>query len=482
MIRGVIASSILFSIFSFVRLSALTDAEARQMAEAIYLRFGGAGATSSAESTLSAMTTKILDGAIEEAALIAMDDEANGFIAEFIPAFVTESFIPTPFERLDVRQPFTHSVSTAVGIIRDNRDFREFLMGDIIYVPNEELSTWEWITEDCPDGYSINYNGNPFQFFYSFDWGCGSSAPYTPIGKLKPQILVGSSGGYIGLSNSFQGYWRERRDYLSTHTFSWYQDGFLIPLSQTEYYSYTYTQKYSASDVSGLFSTYEVGKQSFYMGTNRRGIKDIAQNFLGRQLDELFSLDNPHSYIRPDVERAPLGEPEIFENTCSGCHAAMDPLANAFVHNRFGGRENTVFLYDTDIIPSKINRIDYGEGDPVTDNTWVNYWASNPDIAPLLGFRETTDDNGNPLSLTNGQGPNHLMRVFSNTEAFTNNIGKLLFRHICGREPQPEKITKLHQIARAVEQPDSSFNPYNAQSSYNFRRYAALVTAECFIE
>jgi len=60
-------------------------------------------------------------------------------------------------------------------------------------------------------------------------------------------------------------------------------------------------------------------------------------NHLCTDLNPIMDITRPPDRVRQDVSRSPGGDSRIFLNNCIGCHAAMDPMAQAFAYYNFDG-------------------------------------------------------------------------------------------------------------------------------------------------
>ena len=97
-------------------------------------------------------------------------------------------------------------------------------------------------------------------------------------------------------------------------------------------------QAQTQSGVTGLPSTAAAGimtsraaAQAFFIdGTNRAMFRFTLLNHLCTDMEQVLDVTRPPDRIRQDVSRSPGGDSRVFLNTCIGCHAGMDPLAQAY--------------------------------------------------------------------------------------------------------------------------------------------------------
>jgi len=83
---------------------------------------------------------------------------------------------------------------------------------------------------------------------------------------------------------------------------------------------------------AGVMTSRAAAKAFFYLGTNRAMFRFTLMNQLCTDLEPLQDITRPTDRIRQDVSRSPGGDSRIFNNRCVGCHAGMDPLAQAFAY------------------------------------------------------------------------------------------------------------------------------------------------------
>jgi len=213
-------------------------------------------------------------------------------------------------------------------------------------------------------------------------------------------------------------------------------------------------QAQTQSGVTGLPSTAAAGimtsraaAQAFFIdGTNRAMFRFTLLNHLCTDMEQVLDVTRPPDRIRQDVSRSPGGDSRVFLNTCIGCHAGMDPLAQAYAYYDFEYDMTT----DPDAINGQLNFNDTGEADPVTgtrveekyfnndltfehgfatpDDSWINYWRSGPN--QVLGW----DD-----SLTgSGAGARSMGQELAHSQAFAQCQVTKVFENVCLRPPQDD--------------------------------------------
>jgi len=203
---------------------------------------------------------------------------------------------------------------------------------------------------------------------------------------------------------------------------------------------------------AGVMTSRAAAKAFFYLGTNRAMFRFTLMNQLCTDLEPLQDITRPTDRIRQDVSRSPGGDSRIFNNRCVGCHAGMDPLAQAFAYYDYqftdeDGSNGRIFYQQSgtqnDITQSRvqpkyhINAGSFPYGFRTPDDSWSNYWREGQNQS--LGW-----DNSLPGS---GNGARSLGEELANTTAFAQCQVKKVFRTVCLREPQSlADVTTLHSI------------------------------------
>lgn len=220
---------------------------------------------------------------------------------------------------------------------------------------------------------------------------------------------------------------------------------------------------------AGVLTTRAAAEAFFVAGTNRAMFRFTLLNHLCTDLEQIKDNTRPHDRVRQDVTRSPGGDSRIYHNSCVGCHAGMDPLAQAFAY------------YDYD---EQAGRIDFnapGTADPQTgtrvqgkylinasnfeygyitpDDRWDNYWRKGPNAN--LGW-----DANLPGS---GHGAKSLGIELANSQAFARCSVEKVFKTVCLRAPGNSQ--DRGQIDTMV----SSFKAAN----YNLKQVFAESAAYC---
>ena len=203
---------------------------------------------------------------------------------------------------------------------------------------------------------------------------------------------------------------------------------------------------------AGVMTSRAAAKAFFYLGTNRAMLRFTLMSQLCTDLEPLQDISRPTDRIRQDVSRSPGGDSRIFNNRCVGCHAGMDPLAQAFAYYDYqfsdeDGSNGRIFYQQSGTQNEQtqsrvqpkyhINAGSFPYGFRTPDDNWVNYWRQGQNKA--LGW-----DNSLPGQ---GSGAKSLGQELANSTAFAQCQVKKVFRTVCLREPESlTDVTTLHNV------------------------------------
>ena len=296
-------------------------------------------------ATLATMTGLVQSGNLKAAAEAALNGPRG---SNFYDVVLPNVF--TPFGNTDGLSTETLSdmIVTAIGMVRDQVDFRTALTGDALYASPlinrsyavDENRHYEDLEEAIFDG----------------DFSMGDPTAVVNIGQ------VGNAG-------------------------------------------------IAAENTAGLMTTRGFAEAYYDMGTNRRAVFFVYKYFMCRDLNEIMDTTLPTDRIRRDVSRAPGGDSQEFKNTCKGCHSGMDAQGGAFARYDFRRRaitdaETDYCDGDTRIEPDgrlrcrsdhKMNRnFEFAPSGYITiDDSWVNLWANGANAS--LGWSSSVPTSGNGL-------------------------------------------------------------------------------------
>ena len=181
-----------------------------------------------------------------------------------------------------------------------------------------------------------------------------------------------------------------------------------------------------ASATAGVMTTRAASEAFFVAGTNRAMFRFTLINHLCKDLEQVKDTTRPPDRIRQDVSRSPGGDSRIFLNACVGCHAGMDPMAQAFAYYNFNATTGSL-EYTAGAVQPKyhINSDTFKYGYVTPDDHWDNYWRSGQNA--LLGW--------DPALPGNGVGAKSLGQELESSDAFAQCQVKKVFKTVCLREP-----------------------------------------------
>lgn len=341
-----------------------------------------------------------------EATLLAMKesiDQSGDGIAAAEMAMENDAFYRVtlknwvaPWTNRDQTQfvPLNDYIATVMGLVRDERDFREVLFDDVIYTAS---------------GVSPGYAANNNDHYAALESGTSGGVPYIFKDRLQRQLQSAVTG---------------------------------LPAEAT----------------AGVMTTRAAAKAFFIAGTNRAQFRFTLMNHLCRDLEQVHDITRVPDRIRQDVSRSPGGDARAFLNGCMGCHSGMDPLAQAFAYYNFaydaandltGEAGRIVYNGAGDIdeatgtrVQAKyhINSTTFPYGYVTLDDRWDNYWRAG--VNAQLGWDDSLPGSGN--------GAKSMGRELAYSQAFAECQVNKVFRAVCLR--QPEDATDRAAVADMTAQ------------------------------
>jgi hypothetical protein len=225
---------------------------------------------------------------------------------------------------------------------------------------------------------------------------------------------------------------------------------------------------------AGVMTSRAGAKAFFYLGTNRAMLRFTLMSQLCTDLEPLKDLTTPADRIRQDVSRSPGGDSRIFHNRCLGCHACLDPLAQAFAFYEYqfsdeSGNNGRLFYQQTGSSNSQtgsrvqpkyhINAGNFPFGYKTEDDYWQNYWRQGQNQS--LGW-----DNSLPGE---GYGAKSLGQELAHSVAFAQCQVKKAFETTCLRPPETLADVNL------IQQTSQRFS----QTGYNLKQVFADTATYC---
>jgi hypothetical protein len=177
---------------------------------------------------------------------------------------------------------------------------------------------------------------------------------------------------------------------------------------------------------AGVITTEAAAQAFFIAGTNRAMFRFTMINYLCNDLPQVMDTTRPPDRIRQDVSRSPGGDSRVFLNNCIGCHAAMDPMAQAFAYYNYDPTAlQLVYTPGQTQAKYHINTGNFPDGFVTTDDSWDNRWRTGPDA--LLGWSSALPGSGS--------GAKSLGQELASSQAFAQCQVQKVFQAICLRPP-----------------------------------------------
>jgi len=181
-----------------------------------------------------------------------------------------------------------------------------------------------------------------------------------------------------------------------------------------------------ADATAGVMTTRAAAAAFFVAGTNRAMFRFTFLNHMCMDLEQVKDITRSPDRIRQDVSRSPGGDSRIFLNNCVGCHAGMDPMAQAFAYYQFNEDSGRLEYTAGNVQPKYfINGETFSYGYITPNDRWDNYWREGQNS--LLGW-----DTGRSGS---GSGAKSMGEEIANSDAFAACQVKKAFKMVCLRDP-----------------------------------------------
>jgi hypothetical protein len=177
---------------------------------------------------------------------------------------------------------------------------------------------------------------------------------------------------------------------------------------------------------AGVITTEAAAAAFFIAGTNRAMFRFTMINYLCNDMPQVMDITRPPDRIRQDVSRSPGGDSRVFLNNCIGCHAAMDPMVQAFAYYNYDPTAlQLVYTPGQTQAKYHINTGNFPYGFVTPDDSWNNRWRTGPNS--LLGWSSSLPGSGN--------GAKSLGQELASSQAFANCQVQKVFQAICLRPP-----------------------------------------------
>lgn len=230
--------------------------------------------------------------------------------------------------------------------------------------------------------------------------------------------------------------------------------------NQSELRQATQTEIYGtpADATAGAMTTRAAAEAFFIAGTNRAMFRFTLMNHMCMDLEQVADTSIPPDRVRQDVSRSPGGDSRVFMNNCVGCHAGMDPLAQAFAYYDFDETANAL-VYDSSQVHEKYfnNDTTFADGFVTPNDAWHNHWRQGQNA--LLGWNQSLPGEGT--------GAKSLGEELAGTQAFAQCQVKKVFKAVCLRDPDVGDATQINTMT-------STF-----QGAYNLKQVFADAAGYC---
>lgn len=193
-----------------------------------------------------------------------------------------------------------------------------------------------------------------------------------------------------------------------------------------------------ADATAGVLTTRAAAHAFFVAGTNRAMFRFTLMNFMCNDLEQVKDISRTPDRIRQDVSRSPGGDSRIFMNSCVGCHAGMDPMAQAFAYYEWTGEEGTPdgqLEYTPGQVQGKyrINADNFRYGYVTPDDRWDNYWREGQNS--VLGWANSIDYGVSGCTTGSCRGAKTLGMELAHSQAFAECKVKQVFETVCLHKP-----------------------------------------------
>ena len=211
---------------------------------------------------------------------------------------------------------------------------------------------------------------------------------------------------------------------------------------------------------AGAMTTRAASEAFFIAGTNRAMFRFTLLNHMCMDLEQLHDTSIVPDRIRQDVSRSPGADSRVFLNNCIGCHAGMDPMAQAFAYYNFNDTTGSIEYTNGSVQPKYFNNDEtFADGFITPDDSWANYWREGQNS--LLDWSGSLPGSGN--------GARSLGAELAGSRAFAECQVQKVFHAVCLRDPVDS--ADRSQVATMTD----SF----IGNSYNLKQVFAESAAYC---
>jgi hypothetical protein len=290
----------------------------------------------------------------------------------------------------EVSAPLNDFSATIIGVARDNRDARELLTGDYIYMADTSR-----IPVRTPGEEAISI---PSDFFRN---------------------IVLNNSHYQAIENNL--YQLNLKDILIP-----------VPQRVQSDNSIQTGNLVNNPDPAGLLTSNTWGREHLIMGTNRRAVEYALKSFLCTPMEEAADTQASDARIGRDIDRFPGGDHSRFLTSCKGCHTVMDGFRGAFAQWNYNGFLIHGSLHrnrremDANGIAVKMNRNaeEFPSGYVTQDSSWVNNATRGKNVSHF-SWSNTVPNSGT--------GAGSFGRLLANSDRFAQCMARRAFVEVCQR-------------------------------------------------
>jgi hypothetical protein len=179
-----------------------------------------------------------------------------------------------------------------------------------------------------------------------------------------------------------------------------------------------------AAATAGAMTTRAAAEAFFIAGTNRAMFRFTLMNHMCMDMEQVLDTSIAPDRIRQDVSRSPGGDSRVFMNNCIGCHAGMDPLAQAFAYYTFDDVAGRLMYTPGAVQPKYFNNdTTFADGFITPDDSWHNHWRQGQNA--LLGWSQALPGQGT--------GAKSLGEELAGTQVFAQCQVQKVFKAVCLR-------------------------------------------------
>ena len=405
-------------------------------------------------ATLAKMVKLLQQQKQEEAALLATE------VPDFYDVRLLSMFSAWSNVDANIDVELNDMIATLIGMVKDDVPFKEALYGDHLYLISEREEPEKVTYEEREIG---KYAFTQFAYYEATEgdifvggspkkeYRVHANTLYTDYIQNLRRInnLSKESSQEIKLMDLLHGIKqsdlhnygiRTRVEKIPASEYTKKRDPSIYNADRDNVYLIHYEPVSLPEEaIAGILSTRGFAKAYYSAGTNRRATAFVLKYFLCHDMNMLHDTSIKQDFIRRDVDRAPSGDTQIYEEKCAGCHAGMDALSGWNVHYDFGRQSYVVgeqLLYNSQQVNKKINKNDLGGGGHVPqDDSFINLWTEGQNS--ILGWPSTTY----------GNGAKAWGKMLAESDAFASCMATHAFEQVCLSKPdtkdEQEDIDKM---------------------------------------